>query len=494
MLILLAIFFILHGYNENFGIIPSELIASLFIKYVLISLAIFVFSLLLFRSRSKAFLYSLCLLFIYYFFGAFYDILKKNIGSGFFTSYKFLLPAIFIFVAAIYFIFKKSKKKFEAALQYCSYLLVIITVLEAGNFVFKYFSDKSFNNLEAKPLEIKNPVGDCSLTQKPDIFFIVLDGYTSSACLQEEFAFSNRFIDSLLTANNFFISTGSKSNYNVTPFSLSSTLDMNYLKPGLEKAEGQDKLFRQAIETLKNNDLVRFFENENYQLKNFGCFDFKNAPTPLKPYFGRELYYRIIDDQTLYSRVMRDIGWNFTTRNIFTGAFKVPESFTKSKEYHIYRNQYNWEKLLDEIQRRSDSPRFVYAHLMLPHEPFYLDKNGKRVSDTALILNGLNLKDAYLEQLIYTNKLLAELIPLVSDDASHQRVVIIQGDHGFRDYEFANSKEKEFMNLNAYYFSDHNYSMLYNSISPVNSFRVVLNKYFCQSFPLLKDSSIYFQH
>ncbi|MDQ3277751.1 MAG: hypothetical protein M3Q06_05465, partial [Bacteroidota bacterium] len=50
---------------------------------------------------------------------------------------------------------------------------------------------------------------------------------------------------------------------------------------------------------------------------------------------------------------------------------------------------------------------------------------------------------------------------------------------------------KVFRNLNAYYFSDKDYGMLYDSISPVNTFRVVLNKYFSQSFPLLKDSSFY---
>jgi hypothetical protein len=279
----------------------------------------------------------------------------------------------------------------------------------------------------------------------------------------------------------------------VTPFSLSSTLDMNYLKPGIENEAGQDKLFVQAITTLKNNELSKFLKTKGYQIKNFGCFDFNDAPTPTQPYFDN-LFYKQIDDQTIYSRVARDIGWNFTTKNIFTGAFRVPKNYTKTKEYHIYRNQYNWDKLVNELKQKSDSPRFVYAHIMLPHEPFYLDKNGGLVSDTAIILNNLNLKAAYIDQLIYVNRLLTDLIPMIADKTEHEKVVILQGDHGFRDYGPQAPKEKEFMNLNAYYFPDHDYSMLYKNISPVNSFRVVLNKYFCQSFPLLKDSSVYFQH
>jgi hypothetical protein len=72
-------------------------------------------------------------------------------------------------------------------------------------------------------------------------------------------------------------------------------------------------------------------------------------------------------------------------------------------------------------------------------------------------------------------------------------VIILEGDHGYRFYE-KKDRLKEFRNLNAYYFSDRDYRSLSDSISPVNTFRVVLNKYFCNSLPLLKDSSIYLIH
>ena len=50
--------------------------------------------------------------------------------------------------------------------------------------------------------------------------------------------------------------------------------------------------------------------------------------------------------------------------------------------------------------------------------------------------------------------------------------------------------ENIFSNLNAFYFPNKDYSRLYDSISPVNTFRVVLNTYFNAQLPLLKDSSI----
>jgi len=44
--------------------------------------------------------------------------------------------------------------------------------------------------------------------------------------------------------------------------------------------------------------------------------------------------------------------------------------------------------------------------------------------------------------------------------------------------------------LNAVYFPDHDYRMLYPQMSPVNTFRIVFNHYFGQNLPLLKDSTV----
>ena len=84
-------------------------------------------------------------------------------------------------------------------------------------------------------------------------------------------------------------------------------------------------------------------------------------------------------------------------------------------------------------------------------------------------------------------------LELTVQKAGRPRVVIIQGDHGYRFYTDA-KLDAAFENLNAYYFSDGDYSLLYNGISPVNAFRVVLNKYFGCSLPLLKDSSVRIRH
>jgi hypothetical protein len=62
----------------------------------------------------------------------------------------------------------------------------------------------------------------------------------------------------------------------------------------------------------------------------------------------------------------------------------------------------------------------------------------------------------------------------------------IQCDHGSH---LLNVNET-FTIQNNYYFPDLDYTLLKQNTSPVNSFRIILNKYFGQQLPLLEDKSI----
>jgi len=65
-------------------------------------------------------------------------------------------------------------------------------------------------------------------------------------------------------------------------------------------------------------------------------------------------------------------------------------------------------------------------------------------------------------------------------------IIIIQGDHG----PWLQPKNKRMWVLNAYYLPGHN-DELYPEISPVNTFRLVFNKYFGGKYDMLKDVSYF---
>jgi hypothetical protein len=83
------------------------------------------------------------------------------------------------------------------------------------------------------------------------------------------------------------------------------------------------------------------------------------------------------------------------------------------------------------------------------------------------------------------------MIKTIFNKDTLNKIVVVEGDHGFRDYGEPYKTNRYFDNLNAIYFYDKNYSALYDSMTPVNTFRVILNQYFNEKLKHLPDTSIY---
>ncbi|OQA17681.1 MAG: hypothetical protein BWY63_02297 [Chloroflexi bacterium ADurb.Bin360] len=103
---------------------------------------------------------------------------------------------------------------------------------------------------------------------------------------------------------------------------------------------------------------------------------------------------------------------------------------------------------------------------------------------------------SYHAQAQYITLMLRQTLTRLLENASNEAIIIVQSDHGPGAYldwgSLENSNLQERLGiLNAYYFPDQNYSSLYPGISPVNTFRVILNQYFNASYPLLEDRSFF---
>ena len=88
-------------------------------------------------------------------------------------------------------------------------------------------------------------------------------------------------------------------------------------------------------------------------------------------------------------------------------------------------------------------------------------------------------KPLFFSYLKYTNKTILEIVNSIIQNSEGNAVVILQSDHGYRDFEGAlNFPETFFKNYSAFYFPDKNYSAIYDTISNINNFPVLFNKYF----------------
>ena len=91
------------------------------------------------------------------------------------------------------------------------------------------------------------------------------------------------------------------------------------------------------------------------------------------------------------------------------------------------------------------------------------------------------------------------MIDSIQSRTNHPAIIIIQADHGDRSTSYTRDPDPDglrvpFAILNTYYWPDQNYNSLYETISPVNSFRVVLNNFFGTNMPLLPDESYYYRY
>ena len=174
-----------------------------------------------------------------------------------------------------------------------------------------------------------------------------------------------------------------------------------------------------------------------------------------------------------------------------------------------YTYQTHREKILnsfDEIKYlvEKSGPKFTFVHVIAPHGPFVFDEIGNPVQPDweYILFDGSELygdisqyKEAYTKQLKFITVLTLETIDYILQNSSSQPIIILQSDHGSATY-LGNSVstccfKERFSILNAYFFPNKNASGLYPSISPVNTFRIIFNKYFDANLPILPDTIYY---
>lgn len=403
----------------------------------------------------------------------------------FLSHYKYLLPVLA--VGALLLIFSARKKKAPPFrfMLYLNTLFIILLLNECVQLVIagpqrNHPPSSSYNDTTIKP---------CDSCVKPDVYFLVFDEYQGSKGLKAFWQYDNSGLDTFLTNNGFYNVTNSRSNYNWTSISIGSILNMDYHKR--EYPNEIDLLqYCDGIKTIANNRVCQFFQQQGYEIYNRSFFPLPGAPSIYDPGFLVDIPELLLTP-TLYHKILHEIGWNFGK---VLGPLTAPVSDEVKKNTCIQLQQinYTYTNLLAFAGERHVKPVFVYGHFMLPHDPYFYDSTG-RLTPEPTWYNQFSVKEGYLPQLKYTNTLIKELVRHLLQPAKRPRIIIIQGDHGFRGMP-DNMKDLEFNNLNAIYFPDKQYNQLYDSISSVNTFRVILQKYFNAPLPLLKDSTVYIRH
>jgi hypothetical protein len=475
--LLLPVYFVFIIYNQYAGLTgtPDLLIAMLWIYAgMAIGFAILVF---LFKDRNKAAIVLTILTFVTLFFGSIKAFLVFP-GFPHLGSYRYFLPLLLIVLGLILYGIRRAKQVTRLSLYITCVLLVYI-----GIEVYKTGRWQNSETSSHQWVQTKNSTA-------PDIYYIIADCYPSTDFQKEILGVPHNFLDSFLTEKKFRLINNSKSNYNGTAFSMSATFGMSYNNWIRNKKNALPFDYRLAMTRIENAPVFTFLQEQQYTLYNYSIFDFKELNALKKEIFLHFSSASIIYHDCIWTHIERDL-----LPLLFPGRLKrlerkQQEESKKILESNKELNQNITDSLLRfSLTKKEPGRKFVYAHLEMPHFPYFFDSTGKAYPDDQVYgPSMITDKEHFKNYLGYTNKKLIEIISSILTQTKGQAVIILQSDHGFPDIT---KRIDAFRNYAAYYFPDQEYASLYDGMSNVNTFRVLFNKYFGQQLPLLPDSTVY---
>ena len=156
---------------------------------------------------------------------------------------------------------------------------------------------------------------------------------------------------------------------------------------------------------------------------------------------------------------------------------------------------------LPDAAREASRPVFAFAHIVSPHPPYLFGPNGEPVAymtrTIGLAADLWEERDKYLDQVKFLNDQVLDLVDALLEASEPSPIIVLQSDHGPAsvggDWEApSEALIRERMSiLNAYHLPGDGATLLYPSISPVNTFRLILNHYFDHETDLLPDRSYF---
>lgn len=473
-LLLLPVFFVLHGVVENYPLIPINDAARLIAIYLASSLLLAFLSWLIYKDISKAFLLAFFIMAYQFAFGSLIDFLKQNFTNAFFLRYRFILPLSLVGLLSIFICIKRRKKPLYPITLYLNSLLIILILIDTASLLIK-------QTLRKEPVSTHSPeIIPCNNCPKPDIYLIVADEYAGYSTLKDFFQFDNSLFETGLKNRGFHVIQNSQSNYNFTPYSIASMLNMDYLS-NLDGRNSSSHDMAICYATIKENRVFDFFKRNGYAIQNYSIFDLPGQPTITKSTLlhGKT---KPITSQTFTYRLIKELGYHLATNLNLKFAI----------ENIVYKELRGNEKIIsltrNTVAKKSNTPKLVYTHLLMPHYPYYYDSKGIQKPIEELTPHHHVNQKGYIEYLQYTNNKLLELIDYIKANSPQPPIIILMSDHGFRQYKENVEKKYSHLTLNSIFFSDSNYRNFYNGMTNVNQFRAILNSKFGQQLPFLKDS------
>src|SRR5438309_1501688 len=185
-LVLLSLFFVFHGYVENFNFIPVPDALLLFFVYAVASLILAALYWVIYRNLSKACFLAFLTVGFYFFFGYIYDVIDNLAPRSLFSKFSvILLILVAILLFFFIFLFRYRGKLFRLNYGLNVFFLCLLLVDTVWLIARVAGSRNKADSLLTKEFTI------CDSCTHPDIYLIVADEYGGEKELRETMGYDN---------------------------------------------------------------------------------------------------------------------------------------------------------------------------------------------------------------------------------------------------------------------------------------------------------------
>jgi hypothetical protein len=342
--------------------------------------------------------------------------------------------------------------------------------------------------------------------EKPDVYYLVLDGYARGDVLQSRFGFDNSPFLTWLEEQGFMVGSQSHANYPWTHLSLSATLNGEFLQTLVsneveshapEEYRSRSQFFVNVLSYnyVKHSRVHNFFTGAGY---NIFFNNTEYTVTGLAPTSVSEALFG---------------GWNEFERNLVNRTVFSPLMMKIPQANQLQLTKHG--AVIDTLKQfgsatKLSGPKFVFYHLLSPHAPFCFDENGGMLAPHPVFDQSVWLEDRvnlpgyrdyvlenYPNSISGLNVLVKNAVSNILKQAGGNAVIILQSDHGSplnTHPRSANSTDVQgrFGVLNAIYLPERFSRLgLSGDMSLVNTFRVVFSNLFQMDLPSLKNRAFY---
>jgi hypothetical protein len=335
--------------------------------------------------------------------------------------------------------------------------------------------------------------------QRPDIYYIILDAYGRADSLRAFYGYDNAPFIRALEQRGFYVAPKSRANYAQTAYCLPTSLNMRYLDDRVQADMPPEDRFEALRAMIDDNAVAEYLRGIGYHY----VFVWTGAGITRNETADVELGADSVPPPSSFEGELLGLSALDAAPNDLQFGFGIAADYNRHRAclQSAFRNLAALPAL--------PYPKFVFAHISAPHPPFVFGPNGEPVnppypymdSDGSQLMrmHRVTRRDyqiGYVNQLRYVNSRVLESVDTIIRQSKRPPIIILQGDHGSRlnvDWESqARTDLREpFSILNAYYVPPRVRHRLYDSISPVNSFRILLSTLFGADYPVLPDRSFF---